>query len=697
MASGATVKLGVEGISQFKNNMNQAKQAVKTLDAQLTLTEKQFKATGDAESYMTEKSELLKAKLEQQKTMLANAEKALQDMQSKGIDRASKAYQDMYRNMINAKAAMIDTQNEIDGVGVSSDATASDVKEMNNELKNVGQGIGWQNVTTAFDNITAGVEKAAKKVIGFGKQVVNTMLDAGSWADDLNTRADYFMMEPEELQRAEKTARLIDTSVESIVGAQRKLKKALGKQDEEAFGALVELMGEGYDPSGKDWEDVFWDAGEALMRFTKEEEREVYAQRLFGKSWNELIPLFKTGREEYEEMNASWSVVSKESIDALQQMQNEYDTLMANWETFKYEALAQFATPMRQALEIVNEQLGKVQDWLKSEEGQAFVENILKAITEGMKWIVDHKEDVVNALKWIVVGWAGIKLTGGALHILQLVNGVKNLHLFGGSSGAAAGAAASGSSATAATGATGTAAASGTATTVGGGVKSFLGTVAKTVPYMLPALVAAGSAMDIINFTTESLEKGEASISKFQELQAKYGGVSGFEGYSGLYGYMHLRQSGADPTAMADMDAFAKHYAQWLDDEVADPLLDKMLDLMSPEEFDDFIEAMELYSKNAQMDPDELQTEVWGPMQVALDKMEEAMDDLSGDSAANQQSSSDMSAAAGQLKGLPGVIEGAIMSGMSGIKIYIDGQQAGNVLTPYVNSGMAGILAGLTK
>ena len=70
MASGATVKLGVEGISQFKTNMNQAKAAVKTLDAQLTLTEKQFKATGDSESYMTEKAELLKAKLEQQKTAI---------------------------------------------------------------------------------------------------------------------------------------------------------------------------------------------------------------------------------------------------------------------------------------------------------------------------------------------------------------------------------------------------------------------------------------------------------------------------------------------------------------------------------------------------------------------------------------------------------------------------------------------------
>jgi threonine dehydratase len=73
MATGVNVKMGVEGISQFKNNMNQARQAVKTLDAQLALSEKQFKASGDAESYMTEKTELLKAKLEQQKTVAEGA------------------------------------------------------------------------------------------------------------------------------------------------------------------------------------------------------------------------------------------------------------------------------------------------------------------------------------------------------------------------------------------------------------------------------------------------------------------------------------------------------------------------------------------------------------------------------------------------------------------------------------------------
>ena len=67
MADGANanVKMGVQGLSQFKQSMNQAKQAVKTLDAQLSLTEKEFKNNGDAESYMEEKTALLQAKLAQ--------------------------------------------------------------------------------------------------------------------------------------------------------------------------------------------------------------------------------------------------------------------------------------------------------------------------------------------------------------------------------------------------------------------------------------------------------------------------------------------------------------------------------------------------------------------------------------------------------------------------------------------------------
>ena len=103
MASGVNVKMGVTGVSQFKQNINQAKSAVKTLDAQLALTEKQFKASGDAEEYMAKKTAELQAKLEAQKSIVDNAESALKKMADNGVDRASKAYQDLYQQMLKAK------------------------------------------------------------------------------------------------------------------------------------------------------------------------------------------------------------------------------------------------------------------------------------------------------------------------------------------------------------------------------------------------------------------------------------------------------------------------------------------------------------------------------------------------------------------------------------------------------------------
>ena len=80
MASGVNVKMGVSGVSQFKQDINAVKQSLKTMDAQLSLTEKEFKETGDAEKYLQDKATELNAKLQMQKSILSNAEKALANM-----------------------------------------------------------------------------------------------------------------------------------------------------------------------------------------------------------------------------------------------------------------------------------------------------------------------------------------------------------------------------------------------------------------------------------------------------------------------------------------------------------------------------------------------------------------------------------------------------------------------------------------
>ena len=81
----------------------------------------------------------------------------------------------------------------------------------------------------------------------------------------------------------------------------------------------------------------------------------------------------------------------------------------------------------------------------------------------------------------------------------------------------------------------------------------------------------------------------------------------------------------------------------------------------------------------------------------ATSKMEKAASELTGGTNVQKQSSSEMLQAAGTLEGMPGQVEAAIIRGMSMIKIYIDGQQAGSAISPYVGAQMGGILAALAR
>ena len=184
-----------------------------------------------------------------------------------------------------------------------------------------------------------------------GQRLIQATLGKGAWADQLAADAQTMGLTTDQLQRMQKTAQLIDTSVEAIVSSQKKLKVGLGKNDAGVMGGLLELLGEGYDPRGKDWETVFWDAGEALMKFSNETEKEVYAQKLFGRSWNELIPLFEAGRKEYEKTNASWNTLSDDQMKQLTDMDDQYQKLNIEWEDFKTQLLTTFSPALTKAME----------------------------------------------------------------------------------------------------------------------------------------------------------------------------------------------------------------------------------------------------------------------------------------------------------------------------------------------------------
>lgn len=453
MANGVNVKMGVSGVAQFKQSINQAKTSIKTLDAQLALTEKQYKATGDAETYMQQKTEQLQGKLDAQKQVVENAEKALRDMTKRGVDMSSKAFQDMLQTLTRAKTDLLDTEMQMQGVEAASDNAAAGISDMNDQLSNIGSQISFKTVTDGIDGITDKLKNAAKKAWDLGTALVKSTLGAGEWADEILEQAQKAGMDPETYQQAVKTANLVDTSVDSIIASKQKLAQATEKDNEEMteFFARLGVQTKRYGEV-RDLNDVFWETGEALMKIQNEADRDVMGKKIFG-NWRELIPLFTTGRKEYEKLRDSQSYVDKEHLESLGKMDDQYKQLTGAMETLKMEVLSGFAEPLEKGMKILTDLFEQLNTYIKTPEGQEMLDSMGKAVEglfkdlsqidpqqvlegftgvfnkviEGFQWLEKNSGTVIGALEAIVGGWAALKLTGGALKVLEFVNGIRGL------------------------------------------------------------------------------------------------------------------------------------------------------------------------------------------------------------------------------------------------------------------------------
>lgn len=399
----AKINVGVTGVNEFKQDINKVKQSVQTLNTALALNEKQFKASGDAEEYMKNKADLLKTKIDQQNSIIATAEKALDAMKTKGVDKASAAFQSMQRTLLSAKSELVDAQTQLKNLGTDATGAKTAAEGMNDELKKIGKGVGWEEVSGGLSKLTDNLEKAGKAAIRMGKAVINSAKGSTGWADELLTLSQQTGVDVETLQKMQRVAEFVDTEVDTIVTAKDRLAKNRGK--------ISDLLGISTD--GKSDEDIFWEVGEALAGMGEGFDKAETAQDLFGKSWRELAPLFATGRKEYESMLEGQTVLTEDQVRKLGE---------------------------------ADDAIKRAEQEIQQMKNQFWADNADK-ITGLLQWLVDNQETVKGALVTIGAGFAALKLAETASNVMKVVEGLKTLGLLGGAgkaAGAAAGAAGAG-------------------------------------------------------------------------------------------------------------------------------------------------------------------------------------------------------------------------------------------------------------
>lgn len=468
-------------VSGFKSGMQQAQASVKTLDAELKKNEAQFKATGNAEDYMAKKADILKQKLSTQKQAVDQAEKALNAM-GKEVDKSSVEYQKMAQTLLNAQTAMLETQSALDGLSSSEKAAAEGANNLNQSVQSINKKVSLDQVISGINGITSVMEKAAGVAVRLGDTIWSSIMDSAQLADEIATNAAIMGIDTTEYQ---KYKGVFDTFAEITVRdwmtAKRKIENAMYNPSNDQTDALKALgfdtyVGSYVDENGKlrkrqiadNWEDAMWEiAGEIRTRVENgtlsEGMADIYGMALFGKNYTQLNPLFEMGQEGFNAEKETIKAANEEAIKNEALLNDTVIKLTGTFEALKMQALGTLAPALTAAAEAIDNLLGKILEYLQTDEGQEMLRQmgeslgeLFSGITEisasdvvegfksvfddlvkGIQWLAEHKDDVITAIEGIFGVFTSLKVSEGVLTLIKLFNGAKTL--FGGNGGSPTG------------------------------------------------------------------------------------------------------------------------------------------------------------------------------------------------------------------------------------------------------------------
>lgn len=330
---------------------------------------------------------------------LKDAEKQVQAQFKKG-EVSEDQYRALQREIIQAEQNLKGVENQ--------------AKQSNEALGRIGEKAGA--IGSTLTNKVTKPMIAAIGVITAGLSAI--AISAGDAADELMTTSTQLSISTDTLQEWRYAARFIDTEVEDMSKGLAKVTKAMGeatKSNEDyielANGMKISIRGS----NGEllDSEDVFYNAVDAIGKLTNETDKEITSQELFGKSYQDMMPLIQAGSESLkkygDEAKKLGIVMSEDDVKALGKFDDSMETLQATTDALKNKVAIALIPAMEDLIPIIRDDLVPAAVEFAEDVG-ALIEKFLELDEPTQKLII--------ALGGIVIA-AGPVLSG-ASSLLQL-------------------------------------------------------------------------------------------------------------------------------------------------------------------------------------------------------------------------------------------------------------------------------------
>lgn len=481
-------KLDVKGEQQYRQALKNVNQSLHTLGSELSLASAQFKSNGDAQKLMESRSKTLNRMIQEQSKYVDTCAAALQNATNK-YGQNSQVSQKWQKELNQAQAKLLNMQRELDNNakgldknGKAFDSAGGKAAGFGGELKQVdsiSKGINFQVLDTALGNLGAMFERVGQTAARAWKAVWNTASESSNWADDLATMSQQTGVSIGTLQKWLYSADFIDTDVGTITKAMKRFVNAsgdvndalkqLGIHGKEAW-LVVQDNGavDSYETTYNAME-LFWQTIDKLHAMNEEMEladlagditkatelertMEQLSQALYGKSFAEMQPLIKAGREAWEEYGKqaeeTGAVLSDDLVNNLTLFNDSLQTLQNDFDAFKNTFSADLAPGLTKVSDAVSKVLEQFTLWAQSEQGQkaigdlgeaigdlvsSFTENIdfeavvtgvtgaITGLTDALSWISDNQSAVVAAVGAIALAFGGIHVTKDVLQFAALL------------------------------------------------------------------------------------------------------------------------------------------------------------------------------------------------------------------------------------------------------------------------------------
>ena len=456
-------KIGAD-LSAFNANIKQGQTILRSLNAEMKATDAEFKATGNSEQYLANKTRTLNSQLQVQKGIADQAKKAMKALDDEGVEPTDAAYQKLYIQMMQATAGMNETQAALNGLSISEQEAAQSADLLTKNVQGIGKKISLEQVIGGIDRISSGMENAAKKALQLGERLWDNIMQSAQWGDDIATQAMMAQMSVEQYQKAVNVAATNgETSTSSLIKSWKKVKMNLTSDTDDVKDAFKELnittkqWGEAGQSGpaliARDYMDVWWEIGDALLNVKDAAKQERLAQTLLGRSWQESLPMFLMGREAYEKALNDQDVLTEEQVNSLATLNDTVTGVNQKFETLKNTLIADVAPILTDVAGSIGELLHEINDYLKTEEGQQALKdmgtafgqlfeglgqmnakdvvsgfkNVFDKVVNGMEWLANNGNTVISVIEGIGIAWAGLKVSEGALTIIKLISGLKDL------------------------------------------------------------------------------------------------------------------------------------------------------------------------------------------------------------------------------------------------------------------------------